>query len=110
MQRIAFQLRIKAGMEAEYDETHRHVWPELLGELESFGVTDYSIFRRGCELFLYLRAPDRIALFEQLDRSEVNRRWQMKMQPIFEPVPSLKTGEAVAFMDEVFFLAGRSSE
>lgn len=110
MQRIAFQLRIKAGMEAEYDETHRHVWPELLAELESLGVTDYSIFRRGQELFLYLRAPDRTVLFEQLDKSEINLRWQTKMQPIFEPVPSLMPGEALAFMDEVFFLQGKPKQ
>ncbi len=106
MQRIAFQLRIKPGMEAEYDETHRHVWPELLAELESFDVTDYSIFRRGQELFLYLRAPDREALFEKLAKSDVNRRWQERMQPIFEPVPSLQPGETLAFMEEVFFLPG----
>ena len=109
MQRIAFQLRIRAGKEAEYDETHRHVWPELLAELESFEVTDYSIFRRGQELFLYLRVPDISILTEQLNNSEVNRRWQEKMAPVFEPVPSLRSGEALAFMDEVFFLPGRSS-
>lgn len=108
-QRIAFQLRIRAGMEADYDETHRHVWPELLAELVSFGVTDYSIFRRGQELFLYLRAPDRTALIQQLDQSDVNRRWQVKMQPIFEPVASLQPGEALAFMEEVFFLPGHST-
>jgi L-rhamnose mutarotase len=34
MQRIAFQLRIKAGMVEAYKEAHRHVWPELLAELE----------------------------------------------------------------------------
>lgn len=107
MQRIAFQLRITKGMETEYDETHRHVWPELLAELESFGVTDYSIFRRGQELSLYLRAPDRVALFEQPDKSEVNLQWQTMMMPVFEPVPSLKHGETIAFMDEVFFLPGK---
>ncbi len=110
MQRIAFQLRIKPGMEAEYDETHRHVWPELLAELEAFGVTDYSIFRRGQELFLYLRAPDRATLFRQLDASEINQRWQSKMRPIFEPVPSLTPGEAMAFMEEVFFLPGSAAQ
>ncbi len=106
MQRIAFQLRIRPGKEAEYDETHRLVWPELLAELESFGVTDYSIFRRGQELFLYLRAPDRDALFDKLAQSDVNRRWQERMRPIFEPVASLQPGEALAFMEEVFFLPG----
>jgi L-rhamnose mutarotase len=38
VQRIAFQLRIKAGKIEEYDEAHRHVWPELLTELESLAA------------------------------------------------------------------------
>jgi L-rhamnose mutarotase len=108
MQRIAFQLRIKVGKEAEYDEAHQHVWPELLAELESFGVSEYSIFRRGQELFLYLRVQDRDELMRKLDRSAVNQRWQEYMAHIFEPVPSIRPGESVAFMEEVFYLPGRS--
>ena len=107
MQRIAFQLRIRAGKEAEYDEAHRDVWPELLAEFESLGVAEYSIFRRGQDLFLYLHAPERNTLFEQLEASEVNQRWQARMAPIFEPVPTLQPGEILAFMEEVFFFPGR---
>lgn len=106
MQRRAFQLRIRAGKEAEYDEAHRHVWPELLDELRRFGVRDYSVFRRGQELFLVLRVPDWDALTEQLAASEVNLRWQETMAPLFEPVPSLQPGETLATMEEVFYMAG----
>ena len=106
MQRIAFQLRIKVGMAEEYDEIHRHVWPELLAEMELFGVTDYSIFRRGQQLFLYLRVPDYDHLVKQLAASEVNQRWQRKMAPFFEPVLDLQPGENQAMMDEVFFMQG----
>lgn len=106
MQRIAFQLRIRAGMADEYDEIHRHVWPELLAELESFGVTDYSIFRRGQQLFLYMRVPDFDQLTKRLAASDVNRRWQQKMAPVFEDVLDLQPGEAQAMMQEVFFMPG----
>lgn len=106
MQRRAFQLRIRAGRIAEYDQTHRHVWPELIAELQSFGVSDYSIFRRGQDLFLYLRVPDFEDLLRRLAASDVNRRWQETMAPIFEPVPSLQAGETLAMMEEVFFMPG----
>ena len=109
MQRIAFQLRIKAGKTEDYDEAHRHVWPELLAELEAFGVTDYSIFRRGQQLFLYLRVPDYGELKQRLAASEVNRHWQQKMAPLFEPVLDLEPGESEATMHEVFFMPGTSS-
>jgi L-rhamnose mutarotase len=107
VERIAFQLRIRAGKTEEYDEAHRHVWPELLMELESFGVSEYSIFRRGQQLFLYMHVENYEQLTIHLAASEVNRRWQETMAPLFEPVPDLKSGEAVALMTEVFFMKGR---
>ena len=107
MQRVAFQLRIRAGRIDDYDEAHRHVWPELIAELESFGVHDYSIFRRGQELFLTLRVPSFDKLLRQLEASEVNLRWQKTMAPLFEPVPSLQPGESFAMMEEVFFMPGK---
>ncbi len=107
MQRIGFQLRIKAGMEAEYDRAHEAVWPELLREMEGFGVREYSIFRRGQELFLYLRVADFDRLLEQLAASEVNLKWQAEMAPLFEPVPGLQAGETFAMMREVFYMPGR---
>ncbi len=106
MQRIAFQLRIRAERIADYDEAHRHVWPELLAELQSFGVREYSIFRRGQELFLYLHVPDFELLSRQLAASEVNLRWQQTMAPLFEPVLSLRPGETLAMMEEVFYMSG----
>ena len=108
MQRIAFQLRVKPGLEAAYDEAHRHVWPELIAELQSCGVTEYSIFRRGCELFLYMLVPDFQALLSHLAASDVDRRWQQSMAPLFDRVPSLKEGETFAMMEEVFYMQGAS--
>ncbi len=109
MQRIAFQLRIRAGREADYDERHHHVWPELLGELAAAGVREYSIFRRGQELVLCMLVPDFNAFLDRMAASEVNRRWQEFMSPLFEPVPSLVPGEGIATMQEVFYMAGVTS-
>jgi L-rhamnose mutarotase len=107
MQRMAFQLRVKPGSEEAYDEAHRSVWPELIEELQAFGVREYSIFRRGCELFLYMLVPDFQALLDHLAQSDVDRRWQETMAPLFEKVPTLKEGETFAMMDEVFYMQGK---
>lgn len=109
MQRVAFQLRIRPGKIEQYEEAHRHVWPELLQELERFQVSDYSIFRRGQQLFLYMHVPDFDHLLKQLAASDVNQRWQREMAPLFEPVPDLAENESVAIMHEVFFMPGASS-
>ncbi len=106
MQRVAFQLRIKPGSEEAYDEAHRHVWPDLLAELQALGVREYSIFRRNNEVFLYMLVPDFQALIDALAHSDVDRRWQQMMAPLLERVPSLKQGEAFALMEEVFYMQG----
>lgn len=106
MQRIAFQLRIRSGCEPRYDQAHRQVWPQLLAELTLAGVREYSIFRRGQELFLYMLVPNFQEFQATMARSEVNRRWQQAMEPLFEPVPSLQPGESFAMMNEVFYMPG----
>ena len=104
MPRYAFRLRIKADAIEEYDRAHRAVWPEMLAALKQAGISDYSIFRRGQDLFLCLRADDFEAAFAQLAENPVNRRWQAEMGRLFEPVPGLRPGERFAMMDEVFYL------
>lgn len=106
MQRIAFQLRIRAGQEQAYDEAHRHVWPELLADLAAAGVREYSIFRRGQELVLYMLVPDFNEFLNRMQQSENDRRWQQTMAPLFEPVLSLQPGERFAMMEEVFYMPG----
>jgi L-rhamnose mutarotase len=111
MQRVAFQLRIREGMIEAYEEAHRNVWPELLRELEAMGIAEYSIFRRDQQLFLYMQVPDFQHVLRQMAASEVNRRWQQAMAPLFEPVPGKRPEEAFAMMTEVFHMtANRPAE
>lgn len=102
--RAAFRLRIKSDAIAAYDEAHRHVWPELLGRLKQAGISDYSVFRRGQDLFLVMRVEDFNAAWNMLDNDPVNLRWQAEMEKLFEPVPGSKPGERFAMMEEVFYM------
>ena len=104
MPRYAFKLRVRAEALEEYDREHQRVWPELLRKLKEAGISDYSIFRRGQDLFLTLRVDDFERAWDELDRDPVNRRWQEFMSRLFEPVPDLRPGERFAMMQEVFYL------
>jgi L-rhamnose mutarotase len=106
LQRIAFVLQIRLGKIEEYEEAHRHVWPELIREMESFGITEYSIFRRGLQLFLYMRVRDFEETKKLLAASEVNTRWQKTMMPLFDPVPNSKPGDSFSVLQEVFYMPG----
>src|SRR2546428_711232 len=104
MARHAFKLRIRPDAIEEYEREHARVWPELLSKLKEVGISDYSIFRRGQELFLCLQADDFEKAWDQLDRDPVNQRWQASMSRLFEPVPDQRDGERFAMMKEVFYL------
>jgi L-rhamnose mutarotase len=104
MPRYAFRLRIKPGKEAEYDDSHRHVWPELLAKLKEVGISRYSIFRRELDLILVMEVEDFDAAWDALAKDATNLKWQKKMASIFEAVPGIKPGERFAMMEEVFYL------
>jgi L-rhamnose mutarotase len=103
-QRYAYKLRIKADAIEEYEREHRRVWPELLAKLKAVGISDYSIFRRGQDLTLVMRADDFDKAWDELEADPVNQRWQEFMGRLFEPVPDQKNGERFAMLQEVFYL------
>jgi L-rhamnose mutarotase len=104
MARIAFQLRIRADRIQDYEEAHQRVWPELLQLLKSVGISQYSIFRRGVGLFLYMQVDDFERAWSEIDKSPVNQRWQKEMLPLFEPLSGLEADERFPMMREVFYL------
>ena len=104
MKRYAFRLRIKPDSIEEYEREHQRVWPELLTRLKEVGISDYSIFRRGQDLFLCMRTDDFDRAWGELDRDPVNQRWQAVMSELFEPVPDKDPGERFAMMQEIFHL------
>ena len=75
MPRYAFKLRIRPDVVEDYEREHQRVWPELLQKLKEVGVSDYSIFRRGQDLFLTLRVNNFDQAWDDLDRDPVNQRW-----------------------------------
>ena len=93
MARYAFKLRIKADKIEEYERSHQHVWPELLAKIKEVGISKYSIFRRGQELFLFMHLDDFDRAWDELAKDPVNQRWQEFMKPLWEPVPELAETE-----------------
>src|SRR5690349_21718354 len=104
MPRCAFRLRIRKEAIEDYDREHAHVWPELLAKLKEVGISDYSIFRHGQDLFLCMRVEDFDRAWETLDRDPVNQQWQKEMSCKFEPLRDLRPGERFPMMKEVFYM------
>jgi len=104
MPRYAFKLRVKPECIKEYDQEHTRVWPELIERMKEVGISDYSIFRRGQDLFLTLYVSDFEAAWNELDQDPINQRWQQFMSRLFEPVLDKEPWERFAMMKEVFHL------
>lgn len=82
MARRAFMMRLKPGCEATYKEKHDQIWPELVDQIHRSGTRNYSIFRRGLDLFAYLET-DQPAHPGPAD-DEVLHRWWRMMEPYME--------------------------
>jgi L-rhamnose mutarotase len=105
VQRIAFLLRLKPGTGADYDKAHASVWPEMLALLKSAGISEYSIFRRDEVLFLYMHiAEDFNTVWDRIEASPVNARWQKAMSAYFVPTQETSPGERFPFLEEVFYM------
>jgi L-rhamnose mutarotase len=97
MERIGFTMRILPGQEAEYVRRHASVWPEMLAALRQAGCHNYSIFRRGAELFGYMEVDDFDAFRRSMDASPINARWQADMASLIDPM----TDPATVFHERV---------
>ena len=44
MEEVAFTMKLKPGVAAEYERRHDEIWPELTAALQAAGIRDYSIY------------------------------------------------------------------
>ena len=88
MNQIAFRMKLKPGVAAEYKKRHDEIWPELAAELKAAGISDYSI---------YLEEETRVLFAVQkmkddntaaaLPASPIVRKWWDYMAPLMETNP-----------------------
>ena len=103
MQRVAFKMKMFAGMEAEYQKRHDEIWPELVNLLKETGISEYSIFLDGetNALFGFLKLSNQEAM-DNLPNNPIMRRWWDYMKDIMDSNPD---GSPVSLpLKEVFFM------
>jgi L-rhamnose mutarotase len=88
--RVAFRLKLKPGMAAEYKKRHDAIWPELSKAIRGAGISDFSIYHDEAsdELFATQKlAPDHTAA--KLRETKLMRKWWAHMAPLMETNPDL---------------------
>ena len=83
-ERAAFVLHVKPERIDEYVIAHANVWPEMLQALRDAGISNYTIFRDGDQVFGYFESDDLEAAAAYMKAQEVNARWQDAMAELLE--------------------------
>lgn len=86
--RVAFKLKLKPGMAAEYKKRHDEIWPELSTAIRNAGIRDFSIYHDEETNILFgmqkLEPGNTAALLRD---TEIMRKWWAHMAPLMETNP-----------------------
>jgi L-rhamnose mutarotase len=83
---VGLRTRLRPGAEADYEELHRAVWPEVLAAIKHAGISRWLIFRDGLDLFHVVECDDYDAAIAELAELPVNVEWQARVAPLMEAV------------------------
>ena len=103
MIRKAFVISVHPGFEAEYEQRHNPIWPDLEAALRAHGVHNYSIFLlpETRQLFAYAEIESE-AQWAAIAHTDVCRKWWAFMKDV---MPSNPDNSPVAHdLAEVFHI------
>jgi arylsulfatase len=83
--KVAFKLKLKPGMAAEYKKRHDEIWPELSKAIRDAGISDFTIYldEETNTLFSVQKlAPAHTAA--KLRETEIMRKWWAHMASLME--------------------------
>ena len=105
MERFAWKAVVKDGMLSEYKKRHDNIWPELKQVLKDAGISNYTIWNTGNELFGYFECDKGVAYAEKYRAaSSVVDKWNAYMKDVMVMEMDPETG-AQPKMQQVFYLA-----
>ena len=105
MERVCFQLQVRAERLEEYVERHRAVWPEMLDALVATGWRNYSLFLRSDGLLIgYFETPSLQDALDGMAETDVNTRWQAEMAEFFEDLGDARPDTGFLRLEEIFHL------
>ncbi|MCX5208909.1 MULTISPECIES: L-rhamnose mutarotase [Kitasatospora] len=102
--RIALHTRVREDRIEEYEAAHRAVPAELAAAIGAAGVTSWTIWRSGCELFHLLECEDYARLLAELEHLPVNITWQARMDGLLDVVHDYSQAGASAGLPVVWQL------
>jgi L-rhamnose mutarotase len=88
MEEIAFTMRLKPGVEAEYKRRHDEIWPELSTALREAGILAYAIYLDPASRTLFaVQQRTETHTGDQLPGLPVMQRWWDYMADLMDTNP-----------------------
>ncbi len=104
MERYAWKAAVRDGMIDEYRRRHAEIWPEMVQVLKEAGISNYTIWNSGNELFGYYECEKGAEYAAKVQaESPVVARWNDYMQDILLMEMDPETG-AQPLLRQVFLL------
>ena len=101
MERYAWHARVKEGCIDEYKKRHDNIWPEMKIVLKEAGISNYSIYLCGNDLFGYYECVNGAAYAQEYqNKSDIVAKWNVYMNDIL----IWDDGEVQGSLEEVFRL------
>ncbi len=95
--RVALHTTVRGDRIVEYEQAHAAVPAELTDAIRAAGVTGWTIWRSGTDLFHVIDCADYAAMLAALDASPVNGAWQGRMAELLDtPHDYSKAGDDAA--------------
>jgi L-rhamnose mutarotase len=88
MEEVAFAMKLKPGVAAEYQRRHDEIWPELTAALQQAGIRDYSIYLDAASGTLFAvqkRVPGHTT--DALPATAIMQRWWAYMGDLMDTNP-----------------------
>jgi L-rhamnose mutarotase len=89
----------------EYEEYHRHVWPEILQSIKQAGIDSMEIYRVGNRLFMIIEAACAVDFSAKAIADAENEKvqqWEALMWKYQQGLPFAKSGEKWILMEKIF--------
>jgi L-rhamnose mutarotase len=108
--RIALHSRLQDGQELAYEDAHRTIPDDLVAAFREVGITDWTIWRSGRDLFHLVDCADFEAALRRLAGDPADQRWQQTMRAYVAGFAEHPEGVAGMGLRHVWSLSGQAGD
>lgn len=104
---LALDLKDDPQLIEEYENYHRHVWPEILKSIHNSGIHNMEIFRYSNRLFMVMEVDENFSFEKKAHADGSNpkvQEWESLMWKYQKPLPGSQNGEKWMLMKKIFSL------